>query len=96
MSDPNNWFSKPEVTEGYAFSFYPVRWTPYRKGYTGKKLGRWQKMNGYAGWENCDPPGAIHKEPRELADALARIKELEDSLDIHRARISELEGKPDE
>lgn len=86
MSDDRQTDHTPAKTEGYAFSFSPVKWKPYkpnseqfRKG----RKGRWQEMNEYGGWHNCDAPSVILDEPLELADALRKIADLE-------AQIAEL------
>ncbi len=65
----------PEKTEGYATTFYPVRWRPYKptsQQFKRGQKGRWQRMTEYGGWENCETPSAIHDEPfdADLAQAL--------------------------
>lgn len=94
MSDPNNWFTEPPVKEGYTFGFYPVRWTPYHKKHRkqSKKKGRWQRMTEYGGWENCDPPGKIIDNPRDLSEALSKIIELEELVSNLRSVVCELEA----
>jgi hypothetical protein len=37
----------------YAVRVTPMRWLPYKRGYTGPEKGRWQIWNGY-GFENVD------------------------------------------
>ncbi|WP_288927247.1 hypothetical protein [uncultured Maritimibacter sp.] len=91
MSDPNDWFHEPEVKEGYASTFYPVRWKAYKPGYTGPRKGRWQRMNEYGGWDNLpngEAPETVHAAPfdadeaRTTIDAQAKvIEELLDELD---------------
>lgn len=41
-------------TAFYARFKTPMRWLPYKKGYTGPEKGRWQEMNEYGGWDNTD------------------------------------------
>ncbi len=43
-----------------------VRWKPYKKHseqYRRGWVGRWQKANGYGGWDNCDAPQFFSVEP---------------------------------
>lgn len=54
--------TEPELNEGYAISFSPMRWKPYspkseqfRKG----RKGRWQMMNFFGGWDNCEAPDIL-------------------------------------
>ena len=74
-------------TEGYAITFYPVRWKPYSpKSQQFKRgcKGRWQKMNEYAGWDNCEPPKEVHYSPdlyAELATQAVKIAELKAERD---------------
>lgn len=52
----------PDLTEGYAVTFFPVRWKPYKPGSQQLKKGikgRWQSMTEYGGWENCEKPPVI-------------------------------------
>lgn len=65
--DPN----KPAVEEGYALDFYPVRWKRYKPQGARQmgRLGRWQRMNEYGGWDNCAAPRTVY--PSELIDALS-------------------------
>ncbi|MBV7408711.1 DUF1192 domain-containing protein [Maritimibacter sp. DP1N21-5] len=83
MSDPGQIHHEPEVKEGYATEFYPVRWLAYkpksdqfRRGIK----GRWQRMNEYGGWENLprgEPIGPIHPNPFDADEAADRITALE-------------------
>ena len=68
MSDPENHYTAPEVNAGYAVTVTPVRWMAYRKGYTGKKLGRWQAMNSYGGWDNCAAPDKVYESPPKIEE----------------------------
>lgn len=64
MSDIRQTDQVPERTSGYAFTFYPVRWKPYSpksQQFKSGRKGRWQKMNEYAGWENCEAPNHVYE-----------------------------------
>lgn len=65
MSDPNDHFHVPALREGYAVAIYPVRWKAYKPDGQRqmKKKGRWQRMNEYGGWDNCERPDAVFAEP---------------------------------
>lgn len=65
MSDNNDNFHEPAVKEGYAVSVTPVRWKAYKPQYTAQtgKKGRWQTMNEYGGWDNCEKPDAVYSNP---------------------------------
>ena len=73
--------------EGYAFEMRPVRWKPYKPQgakQTGRP-GRWQELNEYGGWENCETPGELHDGPEmvpasRLTEAQAEIERLRDAL----------------
>ena len=66
--DTNDKFHEPTIKEGYGVSCYPVRWQPYKPAHTKAtgQLGRWQKMNEWGGWENCDRPLFIVQDPESL------------------------------
>lgn len=51
----------PAITQGYCIDIYPVRWHPYKPLHTKRtgEKGRWQRMNEYGGWENCEPPSEV-------------------------------------
>lgn len=51
----------PCATDGYCVDIYPVRWKAYKpQGQKQmKRKGRWQRMNEYAGWDNCETPSEI-------------------------------------
>lgn len=69
MSDPQDYFHPPVITEGYAIDIYPVRWKPYKPGARTNKKGRWQKMNEYGGWDNCERPVRIFANfPKHLVE----------------------------
>lgn len=61
----------PDMKDGYAVDIYPVRWKPYKPQARKqlKRSGRWQSMNGYGGWDNCDEPGTVYADAPNL-DAL--------------------------
>jgi len=63
----------PEIKEGYSLDFYHVRWKPYKPDGKRqmKRAGRWQRMNDYGGYENCDAPGRLLQEPVDLEKMLA-------------------------
>lgn len=65
MSDPDDRFHEPLLKEGYAVDIYPVRWQPYKPD--GQRQmrakGRWQRMNDYSGWDNCEKPNFVFVEP---------------------------------
>lgn len=63
--DPQDRQTVPDVKEGYGVFVSPVRWKPYKPEHvrrTGRK-GRWQMMNEYGGWENCEKPHTILPAP---------------------------------
>lgn len=68
MSDPEDRFHEPAVKEGYAVDVYPVRWKPYKPDGQRqmKAKGRWQRMNEYGGWENCEKPETVFADPAEI------------------------------
>ena len=49
---------KDVVIEGRVIDTRPYRWKSYSPQARRQmhKAGRWQRMNDYGGWENCDPP----------------------------------------
>ncbi|MFV1689995.1 hypothetical protein VWZ40_00900 [Phaeobacter sp. JH20_21] len=56
---------EPDVKEGYLIDISPVRFKPYKPAGQRqmKRKGRWQRMNEYAGWENCpETPAEIWAE----------------------------------
>jgi len=63
----------PKIKEGYILDFYHVRWRPYKPDGKRqmKRAGRWQRMNDYGGYENCDAPGRLLQEPVDLEQMLA-------------------------
>ena len=70
VSDPNDRFHEPAVKEGYAVEVYPVRWKPYKPDGQRqmKAKGRWQRMNEYGGWWNCEKPSAVFAEPPKVGE----------------------------
>lgn len=82
----------PEIKEGYVNEYYHVRWVPYKKDGARqmRKKGRWQRSNGYGGYENCDTPARVYPGPidydsaakliAERNAALARVRGLEAAL----------------
>jgi hypothetical protein len=96
MSDPENHFTRPEVTEGYGHSFTYYRWKPYRPAHAkqSKKLGRWQKLNEYGGFENCEAPhGILRPEPLPIDELFQKIADLELTVRHQREEIGKLHAQ---
>ena len=77
----------PEVKEGYVLSAGPVRWKPYKPGYQGNRKGRWQAMNEYGGWENCETPAEVWPELPDYRALSARLAAVEAERDLLRAKV---------
>lgn len=74
----------PEVKEGYFHTFRPVKWKPYKPGAQTQKAGRWQSMNEWGGWDNCETPEEVWSEPADIAAmkaALLAAEEIAQCLD---------------
>lgn len=86
MTDPKR--TTPDVTEGYAISFSPVRWHPYKPNSQQAKRGikgRWQEMGEYGGWHNCEPPSRVYATPdlaKKLIEARQQIEAMKAKLSI--------------
>lgn len=78
---------KPEVMEGYCIEIYPVKFKPYKPDGQRqmKKLGRWQRMNEYAGWTNCA------ETPTEVWTDFPDLRALLSERDALAARVERLE-----
>jgi len=52
---------EPDIREGYVLVGGPVKWMPYKPqgAKHTKRKGRWQAMNEYGGWDNCETPAQI-------------------------------------
>ena len=52
---------EPDIREGYVLLGGPVKWMPYKPqgAKHTKRKGRWQAMNEYGGWDNCETPAQI-------------------------------------
>ena len=81
--DTMDYNTRPEITEGYAVSIRPVKWKPYKPNAQTRRKGRWQKMNEYAGWENCrEAPAvvlsgpAVFKAAPDMLDALKQCQAI--------------------
>ncbi len=69
MTDPQDHDTEPAVKKGYGVFWAPVRWKPYspkseqfKRGWK----GRWQMMNEYSGWNNCEQPNMIVDDPDQI------------------------------
>jgi len=95
MSDPENHRTAPAVTKGYGHSFTYYRWLPYKPQHRkqSNKLGRWQKMNEYAGFENCEAPGTLYPDPIPVAELVAENERLKETLRIRLEEVGALRGR---
>jgi hypothetical protein len=83
--DDGDYMHEPAVKEGYALNCYPVRWKAYKPGAPTKKKGRWQRMNEYGGWDNCEKPDAVLSEP-VYATRIAELEaERDEAVEAHGA-----------
>lgn len=97
MSDPENHFTNPAVTEGYGHSFTYYRWKPYKPQHRkqSKKLGRWQCLNEYGGFDNCDTPGDLFPKPVPVVELIEENKRLKTAIDHWRHEVGKLHSQID-
>lgn len=62
----------PPIKEGYFVSVVPIRWKRYKPDGQRqmKALGRWQIMNEWGGWNNCEFPSEVWESPPALGCAI--------------------------
>lgn len=92
MSDTQNHMTAPKVTEGYGHSFTYYRWKPYKPQHQkqSKKLGRWQCLNDYAGFDNCESPGDLFPEPVPVLELIEENRRLKICAEHDRQEIGKL------
>jgi hypothetical protein len=74
---------EPDIREGYVLVGGPVKWMPYKPQgakHTNRK-GRWQAMNEYGGWDNCETPAQIWSGFISYEEMAAHIIALEARVD---------------
>ena len=84
MPDHENHFTAPAIMKGYGHTFDYYRWLQYKPQHRkqSKKLGRWQKMNGRGGFDNCEAPGLLYPDPIPVAELVEENRKLQEAL-IH-------------